>query len=85
MRTSNNRRFKNVLIGIVVFVLILTGFIYLNITFSYPLNDVREKLIEYKEINGQYPDSLDTLGDINNVKFMFRISKTNNFINISLH
>lgn len=59
-----------ILVFLLVLVAVLAGTLFLNITFDYPLNDVRIKVIEYKELNGKFPELLSELTDVVGVKFM---------------
>ena len=70
MKTSSMKRFFKLIISFLALSTVIIIFIYMNITFSYPLNNVRLKVIEFKELNGKYPNSLDELKNSPKVKFM---------------
>jgi len=77
MKISSMKRLFKLIIGFLVLLGIIIVFLYMNITFSYPLNDVRIKVIDFKELNGSYPSSIDELDDIPKVKFMSTLEYQN--------
>ncbi|MCG8438704.1 MAG: hypothetical protein MI751_11515 [Pseudomonadales bacterium] len=70
MKISKIERLMSFLACLTVFIAIVAGVLCLNITFSYPLKDVRIKVIKFKELNGRFPASLADLNNIDGVKFI---------------
>ena len=59
---------KKLATSIVLIILGVGVFVYWNITFNYPLNEARLRIIQYKEDNGFFPVSLDDVKNIRQVK-----------------
>jgi len=70
MKTSKIEKVKNLIIVLIFFFCGVIAFVYFNISFNYPLNETRQKIIDFKERNGEYPSSLGDLDGIEKAKFM---------------
>jgi len=61
----------NKILSVLLLLLFFLGTIaYLNITFDYPLSKTCQKIKDYKVVNGQFPEMIDKIEGLENVKFM---------------